>query len=119
MLHNEVKASDGGGWRIRDRAWVKPETARCTSRWKIGRITREISDNYVEVDGIPRDLLDIRSVPFNGGREAGSGVSSSCERFEDERGEDDEDERGEEDAFTRGRVSVGVGRYQRQRCLPK
>ena len=143
MLPNEVKASDGGDWCIGDRVWVKPENARCTSQWRIGRITRVISVNNVEVDGIPRHVLDIRSVrrfederggdgedERGGDDEDEPGDEDGDERGdddedarggdgEDERVENDEEERGEADALTRGRESVSIGRHQRQRRLPK
>ena len=45
-----------------DTVWVKPPGARCTSRWQTGRVTGVTSTNNVDVDGVPRHVLDIQRV---------------------------------------------------------
>ena len=47
---------------IGEEVWVKPPDARCTSHWKKGVVTGINSNNNVSVDGMPRHVLDIRSV---------------------------------------------------------
>ena len=43
--------------------FVKPPGARCTSRWGIGHVTKSgTTRNTVEVDNIPRHILDVRRV---------------------------------------------------------
>ena len=53
-----------GGQKIKvgDEVWVKPGNARCTAHWERGEVTNINSANNVEVDGIPRHILDIRQV---------------------------------------------------------
>ena len=48
--------------QIGDEVWVKPGNARCTSQWKKGEVTGINSSNNIEVDGMPRHVLDIRRV---------------------------------------------------------
>ena len=45
-----------------DTVWMKPPGARCTSRWQMGRVTGVTSTNNVDVDGVPKHVLDIRRV---------------------------------------------------------
>ena len=40
--------------------WVKPPGVCCMSKWKRGRINRVLLQNNVEVDGLPRHILDLR-----------------------------------------------------------
>ena len=114
MRQNEVRASDGGGWCVGDRVLVKPKDALCTSRWRIGRVSKVVSTNNVEVDGVPRHVLDIRSAPLEAGDETRNGDGGwrpggrrgvegghiredSDEERSGEDGESDGGERGEED----------------------
>ena len=48
--------------QVGDTVWVKPPSAKCTSRWKKGRVTGSTSRNNVTVDGMPRHVLDVRPV---------------------------------------------------------
>lgn len=59
--------------RVNDEVWVKPPNARCTSQWGRGQISKVVSRNTVEVDGIPRHVLDVRPV-VTGNVEEQSGV---------------------------------------------
>ena len=45
---------------VGDEVWVKPGNVRCTSQWGRGRITGLTSANNVDVDGMPRHILDVR-----------------------------------------------------------
>ena len=49
-------------FRIVDEVWVKPPKVRCTSKWNRGTVTGVNSINNVEIDGMPRHVLDIRRV---------------------------------------------------------
>ena len=53
---------EGASLRIGQEVWVKPADARCTTQWKKGRVTNVHSRNNIEVDGMPRHVLDIRPV---------------------------------------------------------
>ena len=48
--------------QVGDEVWVKPGGARCTTQWRAGRVTGVTSANNVEVDGMPRHILDIRPI---------------------------------------------------------
>ena len=56
---NEVESCEV---KIGDEVWVKPPNVRCTSQWTCGKVTGCNSGNNVEVDGMPRHILDIRQV---------------------------------------------------------
>ena len=45
---------------VGDKVWVKPASAKCTAQWGRGRVSRINSMNNVEIDGMPRDVLDVR-----------------------------------------------------------
>ena len=47
---------------VGDYVWVKPGDARCTTRWNRGQVTDILGRNNVEVDGVPRHILDIREI---------------------------------------------------------
>lgn len=47
---------------VGDEVWVKPPQSRCTTKWKKGEVTSVNSANNVEVDGVPRHILDVRRV---------------------------------------------------------
>lgn len=42
--------------------WVKPNGAKCSSAWNVGRITKILSERKVEVNGIARHILDVRKI---------------------------------------------------------
>ena len=64
LLGQEVKESEEKQARVNigDEVWVKPGHARCTTQWRKGRVTGINSENNVEVEGVPRHILDIRSI---------------------------------------------------------
>ena len=76
--------------RVGDFVLVKPPKAKCTSRWKVGQVTRVTSNNNVEVDGVPRHILDIR--PF--GENAAGRSTRSRGALSDGGSCEDEDEDG-------------------------
>ena len=61
---------NAGKVKIGDEVWVKPGDARCTTQWGRGRVTAINSDNNVDVEGVPRHILDIRPVIELGGEES-------------------------------------------------
>jgi transposase InsO family protein/ribonuclease HI len=61
-LHKEA---ENAVFKVGDRVWVKPPNVRCTTRWTIGVVTKVTSSNNVEVDGMPRHVLDLRQVIGN------------------------------------------------------
>lgn len=50
-------------FQVGDLVAVKPVDGRCTSRWRLGRVTGLTSVNNIEVDGVPRHVLDLRKMP--------------------------------------------------------
>ena len=48
--------------RIGDGVWVKPPNGRCTTQWGRGVVTEVNSRNNVSIDGLPRQILNIRPV---------------------------------------------------------
>ena len=47
-------------YRPGDSVWVRPPRARCDTQYGKGRVTRVISDQCVEVDGMPRHVKELR-----------------------------------------------------------
>ena len=41
--------------------WVKPPEARCHTKYKLGTVTKVISEQTMAVDGMPRHVRDLRS----------------------------------------------------------
>lgn len=48
--------------KVGEEVWVKPPNIRCTSRWQRGRVTKINSNNNVEINGMPRHILDVRKI---------------------------------------------------------
>ena len=46
--------------RVGMSVWLKPPEARCVTKWRPGTITRDVSEQVVEVDGMPRYVKHIR-----------------------------------------------------------
>ncbi|MEL6804156.1 MAG: DDE-type integrase/transposase/recombinase, partial [Bacteroidota bacterium] len=82
---------------------VKPKGGKCTSRWSLGTVTGVTSANNVDVDGVPRHILDIRKLYEPGGGDGGpkggkvSDVSRVVE-FESDLSEVDDSQEDEDDA---------------------
>ena len=51
-----------GRVQIGEEVWVRPGGARCTTLWGRGIATGMNSANNIEVDGVPRHILDVRPV---------------------------------------------------------
>lgn len=49
-------------FRTGEEVWVKPGIGNCTDHWRKKKITRILSKNKVEVDGMARHVLDVRKV---------------------------------------------------------
>ena len=45
-----------------DRVWVKTPHGRCTTKYKVGRVTGITSVHNITVDGMPRHLKDLRPI---------------------------------------------------------
>ena len=41
--------------------WVKLSENRCHTKYKLGTVTRVVSEQTMEVDGMPRHVRDLRS----------------------------------------------------------
>ena len=48
-------------FKVGDEVWVKPGNARCTTPWQEGTVTQVNSANNVDVDGMARHILDVRT----------------------------------------------------------
>ena len=47
---------------IWEEVWISPAAARCTTQWVRGYVSGINSRQNVEVDGMPRHILDVRPV---------------------------------------------------------
>ena len=82
-----VEKRDSGSndhYKVGDEVWVKGPQNRCFKRFKCGRVTKLISPQAVEVDGLPRHVKDIRRRVMN--------VSERSEGRTDEEENEIEDE---------------------------
>ena len=103
----------------------KPVNKRCTSRWTEGVVTGIVSRNNVEVDGVPRHVLDIRRLVNNEGEE-GRATSDTPSNLSSSRGATGADETGlrmfrEDEEEDQPRENVEVVRPRRSarvRCPP-
>ena len=60
---DETKTPDQSRFSIEEEVFVKPPQARCTTPWNVGKVTKVISQRVVDVDGMPRHVADVRSIP--------------------------------------------------------
>ena len=49
-----------GNSLVSKNVWLKLHEARCVTKWRPDTITREVSEQVVEVDGMPRHVKHIR-----------------------------------------------------------
>jgi transposase InsO family protein/ribonuclease HI len=49
-------------FEVGDHVWVKPPDGRCTSRWTSGVVSKVTSRNNIEINGVPRHVLDLRRI---------------------------------------------------------
>lgn len=54
------EGESGCRFNVGDRVWVRPPGVRCDEQYGRGVVTRVISENSVEVGGIPRHIRDLR-----------------------------------------------------------
>ncbi|KHJ43407.1 integrase core domain protein [Trichuris suis] len=47
-------------YNVGDEVWIRPLAGRCDTRYEEGTVTNVLSDQAVEIDGIPRHVRDIR-----------------------------------------------------------
>ena len=78
--------------QLGDEMLVKHPGNRCTSRWNVGRVTGVTSSENVDVDGMPRHVLDLRRLFVD----------------ESDEGEDDVDTEEDEDEDDGTEVEVNV-----------
>ena len=55
-------------YRPGDGVWVRPPRARCDTRYDRGEVTRVVSDQCVEVNGMPRHVRELRRRELSGSR---------------------------------------------------
>ena len=60
VMHSEPGAIDSQ-YDVGDAVWVKPPEPRCHTNYKLGTVTRVISEQTMEVDGMPQHICDLRS----------------------------------------------------------
>lgn len=48
-------------YEVGDTVWVRPQDVRCDSKYNIGRVTGILSEQAVEVNGIPRHVRNLRT----------------------------------------------------------
>ncbi|KRY25976.1 Pol polyprotein [Trichinella spiralis] len=56
----EEPEEKNGRFAVGDSVWVRPPGARCDTRHQKGTVTGVVSDQAVEVDGMPRHVRDLR-----------------------------------------------------------
>lgn len=91
VIPKSVWHSDGGGFKVGELVFVKPANPRCTAQWPIGRITAVLSEQAVEVDGIPRHVADCRIA------ESKQQQTNNCDDLLDGESTSDTDAEGEGD----------------------
>ncbi len=55
------RAQSTGPYDVGDAVWVKPSENRCHTKYQLGTVTRVVSEQTMEVDGMPRHVRDLRS----------------------------------------------------------
>ena len=60
VLHSEPGAIDSP-YDVGDAVWVKPSENRCHTKYRLGTVTRVVSEQTMEVDGMSRHVRDPRS----------------------------------------------------------
>ena len=56
----QPKDTTGNPYALKDYVYVKPNNNKCTSVWKVGQVTKLISNTTVEVNGTNRHVSDLR-----------------------------------------------------------
>ena len=60
VLHSAPCAIDSP-YDVGDAAWMKPSEKRCHTKYKLGNVMRVVSEQTMDVDGMPRYVRDLRS----------------------------------------------------------
>ena len=60
VQHSEPRAIDVP-YDVGDAVWVKPSQNRCHTKYNLGTVMRVVSEQTIEVDGMPRHVRDLRS----------------------------------------------------------
>ena len=96
---------------------MKPKGGKCTSRWSLGRVTGVTSSNNVDVDGVPRHILDIRKLYDTGGCDDCPKVNEKNDvrviEFESD-SLDEDDPQDEQDDADSDEISSGRPLYHRR-----
>ena len=58
-----------GPYQAGEEVWMKPPDARCDTRYKRGTVTRIVSNQAVDVDGVPRHVRDLRHCTSQGSQD--------------------------------------------------
>lgn len=73
---NDNNPHDSSPFRVGDVVWVKPQNSRCTTQFTLGRVSKIISEQAIEVDGMPRHVRDLRPVVSQDDERADASVRS-------------------------------------------
>ncbi|XP_066985023.1 uncharacterized protein [Macrobrachium rosenbergii] len=60
------KVAVSGPYKAGDEVWVKPSNMRCNMQFERGKVTGILSEQAVEVNGVPRHVRDLRSCSSQG-----------------------------------------------------
>ena len=60
VLHSAPGAIDSP-YDVGDGVWVKPSEKRCHTKYKLGTVIRVVSEQTMDVDGMPRYVRELRS----------------------------------------------------------
>ena len=60
-VEEEVEEEPAFELKVGDVVWAMPADARYTSRWQEGTVTHVNSENNVDLDGMARHVIDVRS----------------------------------------------------------
>ena len=77
--HNQQQAV----FKLGDQVWVKAPRGRCTTKYKVGRVTGITNAQNITVDGMPRHVKDLQPTVGPGQPTVCSDMSSenASERF--------------------------------------
>ncbi|XP_064106974.1 uncharacterized protein LOC135215948 [Macrobrachium nipponense] len=60
------KVAVSGPYKVGDEVWVKPSNMRCNMQFERGKVTRVLSEQAVEFNGVPHHVRDLRSCSSQG-----------------------------------------------------
>ena len=88
VVPGNARVDDIGQFKVGDSVFVKPSIPRCTTQWPVGQVTAILSNQAIEVDGVPRHVADCR---ITGRDPQEVGGSDRGETSDEETSEDDAD----------------------------